>query len=204
MKGGESLDRPASREEVDQAIEALSAEDLYRLRKAASFCLLGSDYSDPDEIVNEAICRTLGGDRHWPKSVPFIAYMIQTMKGLGSDSRNSLQQLRTKQLEALVPDGMNVDEVLGKLDQRHPDALANMIEVEANSERQTRAKVDADKIEAFFAEDSQVTWVILGIKDELPPADIMDMGGISQTQYDTARRRFRRGVAKIFSEKRPS
>ena len=130
--------------------------------------------------------------------------MIQTMKGLGSDSRNSLQQLRTKQLEALVPDGMSVDEVLGKLDQRHPDALANMIEVEANSERQTRAKVDAYKIEAFFAEDSQVTWLILGIKDELPPADIMDMGGMSQTQYDTARRRFRRGVAKIFSEKRPS
>lgn len=204
MKGGESLDRLATQEEVIQAIESLSDEDFYRLRKAASFCLMGSDYIDLDEIINEAICRTLHGERNWPKSVPFIAYMIQTMKGLSSDSRDSLQRSRTKQLEALAPDGVNIEEVMGRLDQRHPDPLTNLIEVEVNSERQVRAKVDSDRIEVFFAEDAQVTWLILGIKEESSPADIMELSGMTQTQYDTARRRFRRGVAKIFSEKRPS
>lgn len=204
MRDAESLDRLATPEEVLQACEALSDEDLYRLQKSASFCLLGSEYHDPDDIINEAICRTLHGERHWPKNVPFIAYLIQTMKGLGSDSRDSLHQSRTRQLDAITPEGGSIDELLGKLGQCHPDALTNIIEVEVDSERKGRAKSDADRIEAHFSQDPNVTWIILGLKEDLPATEIRSLGEMTLTQYDTAKRRFRRGVEKIFSEKRPS
>lgn len=204
MKVGGSLDRTATPEEVCQAYEELSDEELYRLRKAATYCLLGSEYREPDEIINEAICRTMRGDRNWPMHIPFMAYLIKTFQGLGDDSRQSLQQRRTMQLEGYVADDTSVDETLGLLGKVHPDALTSIIEMEVTSEHQERARANLDKIEAHFSKDDHVTWIIMGLKDGLPAAEIQDLGGMTQTQYETAKRRFRRGVDKIFSEKRAS
>lgn len=209
MEAGESLDCLATPDDVCQAYEGLSDLELYRLHKAALIQLSGSDYSDPDEIINEAIIRTLkaanGGEgRRWPKNVPFIAYLIQVIRGLASDSRNSEYQSKTDWLEAMVPADATTEDVLGHLDHHHSDTLTNILEVELNTERQARAKADADLIEAHFSQDTQVTWIILGRKEDLSPGEIMEMGEMTRTQYDTAMRRFRRGIENIFSEKRPS
>ena len=209
MEAGESLDRLATPDDVRQAYEGLSDMELYRLHKAALIHLSGSEYSDPDEIINEAIIRTLkaanGGEgRRWPKNVPFIAYLIQVIRGLASDSRKSEYLSKTDWLEAMVPMDATTEDVLGHLDHHHSDALTNIIELELSIERQAKAKADADRIEAHFSQNPQVTWIILGRKDDLSPGEIMEMGEMTQTQYDTAMRRFRRGIEKIFSEKRPS
>ena len=209
MEAGESLDGLATPDDVCQAYEGLSDLELYRLHKAALIHLSGSDYSDPDEIINEAIIRTLkaanGGEgRRWPKNVPLIAYLIQVVRGLASDSRESEHQSKTDWLEAMVPADATTEDVLGHLDHHHSDALTNIIELELSIERQAKAKADADRIEAHFSQNPQVTLIILGRKDDLSPGEIMEMGEMTQTQYDTAMRRFRRGIEKIFSEKRPS
>lgn len=209
MEAGESLDRIATPEDVCQAFEALSDMELVRLRKIALVHMPGSVYASPDEIINEAICRTLnaangGKGRRWPKDVPFFAYLTQVIRGLGSDSRESEHQSKTVRLEAMAPEGATTEDVLGFLEHYHPDALSNAIEIEADQERETRAKADLDRIDAHFAGDSQVTWLILGIKDGLSVAEIKELSDMTQTQYDTAMRRFRRGKEKIFSEKRPS
>lgn len=209
MEARESSDCLATPDDVCQAYEGLSDLELYKLHKAALIHLSGSEYSDPNEIINEAIIRTLkaangGKGRRWPKNVPFIAYLMQVIRGLASDSRESEDQSKTDWLEAMVPADATTEDVLGHLDHHHSDALTNIIEVEMNIERQARAKADADRIEAHFSQDPQVTWIILGRKEDLSPAEILEMGEMNPTQYDTAMRRFRRGIEKIFSEKRPS
>ena len=204
MKAGDSLDRMATPEEVCQAFESLGEEEYLRLWKAAKYCLLGSEYHDPDELINEAICRTMRGERNWPKQVPFMAYLLKTFQGLGNDSRKSLQQSRTMQLDGCVSDDTSVDDTLGLLGKVQSGALTNIIEIEIASERQARAKADADKIEAHFSQDHDVTWIILGLKDGISAAEIRDLSGMTQTQHETAKRRFRRGLDKIFSEKRAS
>ena len=203
-------DRPddtATPEDVRQAIDALSKEELYRIRKAAVYCLLGTEYQEPQEIINEAIVRTMkaaSGEkgRHWPKSVPFIAYMIRTIQGLANDSQESSVQTRTDYMEAMATETASAEDVLGRFEHHHIDVLTQALELEETSERQDRAKEIVSKIDAYFAGGSEVTWVIMGHKDDLSAAEIRELSGMTQTQYETARKRFRRGLDKLFPEKR--
>ena len=193
----------ATVDDVRFAIEALTAEDLYRLQKAASICLAGTQYHHHQEILNEAIVRTMSAangekGRRWPKSVPFMAYLIQTMKGLANDSRESLEQKKTDHLEERADQGVTAEAALGQQEHHSLDALAQVIELEAASEILAQAKVDSDRIDAYFADDSEVSWLIMGHKDGLSAVEIRELAGMTQTQYETARKRFRRGLAKLF------
>lgn len=200
-------DDAATPEDVRQAIGALSKVELYRILKAAKYCLPGSEYQDPEEIINEAIVRTMNAasdekGRHWPKNIPFIAYMIKTIQGLANDSRESSVQTRTDYMEAMATETASAEEVLGRFEHHHVDVLTQALELEETSERQDRAKEIVSKIDAYFSVDSEVTWVIMGHKDELSVSEIRELSGMAQTQYETARKRFRRGLDKLFPEKR--
>lgn len=200
-------DNAATPEDVRQAIGALSKEELYRIRKAAEYCLWGTEFQDPAEIINEAILRTMNAacgekGRHWPKNIPFIAYMIKTIQGLANDSQESSSQKRTDHMEAMATETTGAEDVLGRFGHHHIDVLTQALELEETSERQDRAKEIVSKIDAYFAGDSEVTWVIMGHKDELSVSEIRELSGMTQTQYETARKRFRRGLDKLFPEKR--
>lgn len=209
MKPDDLPDNVATPEDVRQAIEALSNEDRYRLRKAAAICLAGTEYQDPLEIINEAIARTMSaanGDkgRHWPKGVVFMAYMIQTIKGLADDSRESSIQKKTEYMEAMATEGGSAEDALGRLELYNLDVVAQAVALEETQERQDRAKMDADIIDAHFSDDIEVTWIIMGHKDDQSPAAIREMAEMTDTQYNTARRRFRRGLEKLFPGRRAS
>jgi hypothetical protein len=209
----DTKDVPATPEDVHQAIGALSNTELYRIRKAAEYCLPGTEYQDPQEIINEAIVRTMNAAsgqkgtekvRRWPKSVPFIAYMIRTVQGLANDSQESSFQKRTDYMEAMATETASAEDVLGRHKNYHIDVLNQALDLEETSERQDRAKEIVSKIDAYFAGDSEVTWVIMGHKDRLPVREILELSEMTHTQYETARKRFRRGLNKLFPEKRKS
>ncbi|WP_157040563.1 hypothetical protein [Polaromonas naphthalenivorans] len=207
MKLDDQPDNNATPEDVHQAIEALSNEDRYRLRKASMICLAGTEYQDPMELVHEAMVRTMsaangGKGRHWPKDVPFMAYMIQTLKGLADDSRQSAAQKKTDHLEVMAAEGATVEEALGRFGYCHSDVLSQAVEWEESENRQDRAKTDALLIDARFADDNEVTLIIMGHKDGLTPAEIRELGEMNQTQYETARRRLRRGLENLFPGRR--
>lgn len=207
MKPEGQSDDDATPEDVHQAIETLTQEDRYRLRKAAAICLAGTEYQDPMELVHEAILRTMNAangskGRHWPKNVPFMAYMIQTIKGLVSDSRESLPQKRTDYMEVMAAEGATTEEALGRVGYCHSDVLSQAVEWEESLDRHNRAKTDAILIDARFADDSEVMLIIMGHKDGLTSAEIRELGEMSTTQYETARRRFRRGLENLFPGRR--
>lgn len=199
----------ATPEHVREAIEALSKEDRLRLRKAAAICMAGTEFHDPWEIVHEAVSRTMSaanGDkgRHWPLNVPFMGYMVQTIKGLADDSREALPQKNRQRLDATAAEGAPEEDVLGSLGKFHADCLSEAVEDEDSHDRQSRAKADATLIDDRFADDNEVTLIIMGHKDGLAPSEIRDLGDMTQTQYETARRRLRRGLEKLFPGRRSS
>jgi DNA-directed RNA polymerase specialized sigma24 family protein len=190
-------------DEVRAAIDALTDADRLRLRKTASILLAGSDYSDPQDLLNEAVVRTLRAaagqkGRHWPAGVDFIAYLVQTMKGLASDSRASVKVRPTRDLETLATESLTADEGLGAHGQFHPDVVTLAIEAGEAADARDAAAEDAAKIDAFFAGDEDVEFLIMGHRDELTPQQVRKDAGLSQTQYETARKRLRRGLEKLF------
>jgi hypothetical protein len=203
----EQDDDLATPDELRQAIEHLSSEQLYKLNKAATYFLFGSEYQGPGELLNEAIMRAMSAavgekGRGWRKSVNFMAFLMMCMRGIANDSAESFQQTRIKRIEELATDAKSGEEVLAAKGHRHLGHEDAIIQLEEIRERAAKAKADAEIVENHFANDSQVTWLIMGFKDGLGPHEVREMSEMTQTEYDTAKRRFRRGLDKLFPGRR--
>lgn len=190
-------------DDVRQAYEALTNDELYRLLKLARIFLAGTEYADPQDLLNETLMRTLraaNGEkgRHWPKSVPFMAFLVQTMKGLADDSLNSSYITQTQGMENFATEALTAEEGLGAKGHAHPDIVTLAIDAGERADDRDRAKRNAARIDALFVGDEEVGWLVMGHKDGLKAAEIREISGMSQTQYETARRRFRRGLEKLF------
>ena len=207
--GKSSNDDPATDDDISDAIEALSEDDALRLRKAAQGFLAGTEYQDANELINEAVLRamdgTLGGGqgRHWPKKrVPFVAFMIMTMMSIADGSRESHFMSRSDRLEGLSLKGEGADHVLDYLGFSTQSVEDEALDAEEEAAAIARAKVDADRIDALFVGDQQVAWLVMCIKEGKSPAKARELAGFTTTEYETIRKRLRRGAAKLFPERR--
>jgi hypothetical protein len=203
----EQSDDLATPDELRQAIESLSPAELYKLNKAAGYFLFGSEYQSARELLNETIMRAMNAavgekGRAWRKSVNFMAFMLMCMRGIANDSAESVQQTRVKRIEELTTETHSGEEVLAIKGHSHSGHEDVVVELEESQERAAKAKADAQVIEGHFANDGQVSWLIMGCKDELAPQEVREMSEMTQTEYDTAKRRFRRGLDKLFPGRR--
>ena len=199
----------ATAEEVCEAIESLTEAELGRIHRAAQYALFGTEYTDPLELLGEAVQRTLEGigvkgGRHWPRNVHFVAYIIRTMQSIADGSSDSVVQTRTAHLEAMAGDDGSAEQALAQAGFSCADVVQQALDIEETTERQSRAAAAAALIEAHFANDEEIQYLIMGDKDDMKPAEIRSVSGMSQTQYDTARRRFRRGLNTLMPGRRKS
>ena len=199
----------ATAEKICEAVEKLTEAELGRIRRAAQYALFGTEYTNPLELLGEAVQRTLEGvdvkaGRHWPMDVPFVAYIIRTMQSIADGSSDSIIQSRTAHLETMAGRDGDAELALAQQGFSTPDVVALALEVEETGERQARAAADSALIEAHFANDEEIQYLIMGDKDELKPDEIRAVSGMDQTAYDTARRRFRRGLNTLMPGRRKS
>ena len=210
-------ERIADANEIRSAIEALTEDEFLRIERAGRLCVPGSDYKTSHEVMNEAICRAIDGcgkktGRHWPiERVDFVAFMIMTMKSLASDSRES--ELMTK--TDFFDKGKDGEDELGswaldRLGHQTPGVERQLIDAEdvaedeaRIAERQAAAKADADKIDDYFKDDQDVAWLVMCLKEEKAPSKARAAAGLTQTQYETTRKRMRRGVERLFPGRSP-
>jgi len=198
---------PATPDEVRAAIDALSPADAWRLTSAATLAMYGSEYTNPQELINEAVTRTLlaaSGQpgRVWNPTVNFMAFMTMTIRGIANDSSESPAQKKTTRYQAMALDGGDEDEFLGTMGHAHPSVEEDLIESQEMLLRQTKAKEDCDAIEAYFKEDEIVSMTLLGLKDGMSPNEIRELASIDKTQYDSARTKIRRGMEKLYPGRR--
>lgn len=210
MTTGTSEDHAyATTEEVCDAVESLTEAELGRIYRAAQYALFGTEYMNPLELLGEAVQRTLEGvgikeGRHWPKDVQFVAYIIRTMQSIAEGSSSSVTQLRTGYLETMAGQEGEAEMALAREGFFSPDVVEQALEVEETNERQARAAADAALIETHFANDEEIQFLIMGDKDGMKPSEIRAVSGMDQTAYDTARRRFRRGLNTLMPGRRKS
>ena len=199
----------ATAEEIGEAVDGLTAAELGRIYRAAQYALFGTEYTNPHELLGEAVQRTLEGvgvkeGRHWPKDVNFVAYIIMTMQSIADGSSDSIIQSRTAHLETMAGRDGDTELALAQEGFSFPDVVEQALEIEETTERQARAAADSALIEAHFADDEEIQFLIMGDKDGMKPDEISAVSGMDQTAYDTARRRFRRGLNTLMPGRRKS
>src|SRR4051812_46898907 len=84
----------ASPREVETALTRLSSADLVRIKQLAKLRAAGLTTVDWQDLLNGAISRMLAGTRRWPKSVPLVAFVAQTMRSVASEEWRRLDQDR--------------------------------------------------------------------------------------------------------------
>ena len=210
VTSGKPTDRAyATAEEIGEAVDGLTAAELGRIYRAAQYAVFGTEYTNPHELLGEAVQRTLEGvgakdGRHWPMDVNFVAYIVRTMQSIADGSSDSIIQSRTVHLETMAGRDGDTELALAQEGFSFPDVVEQALEIEETTERQARAAADSVLIEAHFADDEEIQFLIMGDKDGMKPDEIRAVSGMDQTAYDTARRRFRRGLNTLMPGRRKS
>jgi DNA-directed RNA polymerase specialized sigma24 family protein len=174
--GGEVAAPPPR--DVGAALEAMSEDDLLRLRALARLRARGLPggvaWSD---LLHEAVLRALEGTRRWPPGVPLLAFLAGIMRSLCDE------QWRRRRRESWLP-GLE-DTMAATLADTAP---------EIDPERVFAAAEALAAVDRLFASDAVALKVIAGLTNGLGAEEIQRHYGLSAVDYDTARRRMRRAL----------
>ncbi|PIK74443.1 hypothetical protein CS379_02560 [Methylobacterium frigidaeris] len=148
--------------------------------------LPGTDWSD---ILHEAIVRALDGTRRWPPGVPVLVFLAGCMRSIEHDLRRRLAQ------EWLAQDWLAQERAWREHDAADREG--------ADPERAIAAAQALGRIVALFSGDETVLRIIEGLGHGRSAGEIRARHGLSQTDYDSARKRLRRALLRLDSEGGP-
>ncbi|WP_432741481.1 hypothetical protein ABXJ76_14735 [Methylobacter sp. G7] len=184
---------------VTVAIEKLTIPEWNRLHKAEKSFLFGTGFSDVNDLLNETFSRILNRSRNWRSDVPFVTFVINAMKSVADGDRNLIY----KDEEILAADLPNnsPDSDRDPLERFGNKALSPETVIATEIDR-ALAEKDLKIIEEHFKGNDAVGWVLMGIEDEMSASEIIEMSGMTKTQYESARKSFLRGLDKLFPGRR--
>ena len=189
MATDESQGTHATAAEVATALVALSDADLIRLKRVAQLRSAGLSAVTWEDLLNEAVTRSLAGARVWPLDVPFIAFMAQTIRSIASEERRRIEHEQTS-AEADLQSGE---------DDNQP--ITDMAINDITPERQVVARRTLKAIEDLFQYDREAEAILRGFAEGATPEQIQVSAALTPTQYASAQRRIRRQLARHFSGK---
>jgi len=175
----------ASAAEARAAIEGLTDTDYAKLmliaRGFARARIRGS-VIEPEDLLQEAITKTLDGRRAWRRTVSILKHLDRVME---SDAGHIAERSAARALEPVL-DGAE------KPASTSPDPSVRAA---------TQDKLD-DLLSLFVGDDNALE--VIHLKGEgFSASEIQQQLGISNTHYDTVIKRIRRRVAKHLSEGEP-
>lgn len=186
---------------VSSAIQFLfdNLSELHRLRDCARFLLEGigraAEGHDPDDLLSEAVTRTLEGTRTWNQtSVDIFGHLLGVMKSISSHwaesvSKRGASTYTESEVTRVLSDGKSVNEL-----EQHKSSRPG-------PDRVLEAGQQLLLLENAFKEDREVTELIEALKAEFTGPEIRTLLGISPTEYETRMKRLRR-KARTLSEGR--
>ncbi|NOS76717.1 MAG: hypothetical protein HOP35_02095 [Nitrospira sp.] len=183
---------PATIAEAAAAIEALYSDKpkLHKLYQYARFRIEGIEGAAEgyaaEDILSEAVTRTLEGDRKWNKTaVDIVGHLIGVMKSLSSHMAESVCNRNVSTyLESEVMQVTKEGDVVSPLEQ-HPSSRPG-------PDRILEAHQKVDYMKQAFKEDKEVSQVIEALQEGFNGPETQELLGISQTEYETRMRRMRR------------
>jgi DNA-directed RNA polymerase specialized sigma24 family protein len=168
-------------EDISEVFDTLSPENRLKLSEIERVALRGTDLS-PGDLLHEALCAAIMGDRKCPRRVPFMAFIVQTMRSIASHHREKRQREPA--------DGGAAQEARPVFSDSTLDPEQMLIERE--SEDTVRAIHDC------FEGDEQAQTVVLGWSEGYRGKELRDFVGVDQAALDYAIKRVRRTMTKRY------
>ena len=184
----------AAFESIEDALSAfatLTDKDLVALRKSAGARLGGTGYTEPADLIYEALTRCLDGRRRWPVGVPFPVFLANAMRSIASSERQA-RGARLAIHESDFPSGSSED-ALDWLGGHAPSAEDEAIAAEGA--RSARAR--AEELRAALRADPMARAVVDGWLSDLEPNEVMRERELTAQQYKAARQRVSRKAALV-------
>lgn len=179
----------ATAQELFAAFVSLSDSDLLALRKAASLRLGGTQYTEPADLIHEALTRCLDGRRHWPKEIPFTLFLSNAMKSISHADRSRYETrfvIGASSLEtASRPDPLSD---LGPSAQSAEDDCIALEDL-----RMARRHTEA--LRQVFKNDPAALAVMSGWLAGLSCKEATEAHCITPREYEAARKRLARQIA---------
>lgn len=171
-----------SREELEETIGGFSNADWLRLRSASQ--LYAVYPVEPEELAQEALCRSIAGTRRCPRGVSVVRFVAEAIRSIAHDE---LQKVENRRDEVSVHD--ETIENTGAIIPREPGPTAeeNMI-----SSAQTR-RTENQLLELFNGDD-EAQLIVLGILTGTEGAELREVTGLDQTDFNSKRRFVRRKI----------
>jgi DNA-directed RNA polymerase specialized sigma24 family protein len=171
-------DEVASIDEVQLALRALTADNLKKLALAARYWVhryrLDRVGISHEELLNEAITRTLDGIRNWkPKNVDFVKFLDEVMHSIANHEYEELDRRRSIDSPAA--------EIQSKL------AVLHIADPE----------IDIEAIEAAFADDPQVLEFLWHKADGKTIPETAEEMGVDSKQIEAIKKRTQRRITRF-------
>jgi DNA-directed RNA polymerase specialized sigma24 family protein len=155
-----------SRAEAAAAVRSLSPGDKTALVKIARFYAQKTPY-DHEDLLQEAICRVLGGARVWPRDVPAVPFLWGVVRSIAWEWKREL-------IEA-VPVGADP----------------------ACEERRAIAGLDVARIIALFDDDPVARMMVRAMMEGARGQELQELSGLDKTEYESKRTKIRRRIEKF-------
>lgn len=173
--------------EAALAIAALTAADLVRLGRIAQLRAYRLPDGNWEDLVNESIEKLLSGARRWPVQMPLVAFLREVIRSLASEKwRRHVQA----SIVSLRPESAEAED----------DPLLQVADTAPDPERVLLARDLLERVRSTFAGDPSALAVLAALAEGRGADEIRRALGMSPRDYDTCRRRLRRGIARHFPE----
>jgi DNA-directed RNA polymerase specialized sigma24 family protein len=173
-------------EEITEAFESLSTENRLKLDAIEAVYLRGTDLSTGD-LLHEAVCAAVMGDRNCPRNVAFMPFIVQTMRSISGHHRE-------KRLREMADGGASQDADRAK--PAFTTASSNPEQILLDRESQNTV----DAIHDHFDGDEEAQMVVLGWSEGYRGAELREFVGVDQAGLDYAIKRVRRTMTKRYPD----
>jgi DNA-directed RNA polymerase specialized sigma24 family protein len=171
-------------EDISEAFDSLSPENRLKLYEIERIALRGTDLS-PGDLLHEALCAAIVGDRNCPRDVPFMAFVVQTMRSIASHHRE-----KRRREPADGGAAQEIQDAQPVFSTATPDPEQMLIE------RESEDTVGA--IHDCFEGDEQAQMVVLGWSEGYRGKELRDFIGADQVALDYAIKRISRFMTKRY------
>ena len=181
----------ASRQDVVEGLRGLTDADLRRLEGIARMRALGLHEVEWQDLLQEAVVRTLDGARQWPMDVGLVIFLRETMRSIASE------YWRRRRIDPIVPDTPLRD----PSNDVEATVLDSVVDPTTDPERDAAAAETLARIEQAFEGDLEALHVLRGMALGKSPSEIQDEGQMDARRYATTQRRIRRKLAREFPDR---
>jgi DNA-directed RNA polymerase specialized sigma24 family protein len=184
-ESAESVDLTTA--EIRAAIEAFDDATLLRLERVAKYYAQGCGIA-ADDLLQETVLKSLAGKRICPRHVPVPAFLCNAMRSLACAAHKKSQANPTE--EALARSS------------EEEDLSGTIVSSDPGPEEQVLSKDDVNRfvneLDALFADDPDAQLVLAGLCQEMTREEIQADCELSDTAYETIRKRIRRKLDKHY------